>query len=254
MRSGQFLRTITSPSRAGAAIARRLVRGTITHVLTEEPVAALTFDDGPDPVFTPRLVDILERHGARGTFFMVGKSAERYPEVVRRVAEGGHAVGVHSWDHPSFPLISLAERRRQIRACEHALAPFGCRLFRPPFGHQTVPSYVGARLLGYEVIAWNIAVNDWSGDAAPDIRTRIEQKLHPGSIVLLHDHLFAYGESDARDRTPTLEAVDQLLASLQGAMKMVTIPELLKRGRPHRVHWRHQRELSWLSTLRWSMP
>src|SRR5262245_56809812 len=76
--------------------------GSIVRVATHEPAIALTFDDGPHPEETPRVLEILERHGARGTFFMVGKSARRYPEVVARAAEGGHALANHSWDHPSF--------------------------------------------------------------------------------------------------------------------------------------------------------
>jgi len=70
--------------------------GTVTHVSTKDPVAALTFDDGPHPVFTPLLLEILGRHQARATFFMVGKTAGMYPELVRQVASEGHAIGLHS--------------------------------------------------------------------------------------------------------------------------------------------------------------
>src|SRR2546422_6863677 len=76
----------------------------LTHVLTEEPVVALTFDDGPDPVNTPCLLDLLSAHHARGTFFMIGVHAHQHPELVSRVAAESHAIGNHSWDHPSFPL------------------------------------------------------------------------------------------------------------------------------------------------------
>src|SRR5215813_2722034 len=76
--------------------------GSLIRVATREPAIALTFDDGPDPRETPRVLDVLERHGARGTFFLVGKSVERYPEIVARAAAAGHALANHSWDHLSF--------------------------------------------------------------------------------------------------------------------------------------------------------
>jgi len=114
------------------AVAERHLMGIITHVETQEEVAALTFDDGPHPEYTPRLLEILERLQARATFFMVGEAAQRHREIVRRVADAGHAIGNHSWDHPSFPQITGRERREQIRPCERAIAPYGERIFRPP--------------------------------------------------------------------------------------------------------------------------
>jgi peptidoglycan-N-acetylglucosamine deacetylase len=123
-------------------MATRDVIGTISHVHTRESVAALTFDDGPDPEYTPRLLAILERYRAQATFFMTGKAAQAHPELVRRVAQAGHAIGNHSWDHPSFPLISGRERRAQIRACAQALVPYGSRLFRPPYTEQNLGSRI----------------------------------------------------------------------------------------------------------------
>ena len=78
-------------------------------------MVGLTFDDGPDPEYTPRLLEILHRHGARATFFMAGEAARQHPELVRQVAQAGHAIGNHGWDHPSFPFISRDERLAQMR-------------------------------------------------------------------------------------------------------------------------------------------
>ena len=139
-----------------AALARTGIGGSITGVSTQEPVAALTFDDGPHPESTPRLLEVLAKHRARATFFMVGEAAEKHRGLVRRVAEEGHAIGNHSWDHPSFPLMSGRERRRQIRACERALAPYGSRLFRPRYGHQHLASWLDTRRLGFDVAAWRV--------------------------------------------------------------------------------------------------
>ena len=146
---------VISGARRGVNVIRRLglflvgnIVGTITHVKTEEAVVALTFDDGPHPEFTPRLLEILEKHHARATFFLVGESAKKYPELVKRIAKAGHSIGNHSWDHPSFPLITGRDRRWQLRACEEAIAPYGQKLFRPPFGNQTIASRLDAFLFG----------------------------------------------------------------------------------------------------------
>ena len=94
--------------------------GTITHVKTNHHVVALTFDDGPDPRYTSRLLEILKRHEAKATFFMIGKNAQRYPHIVKQVFQAQHAIGNHSWDHPSFPLITERQRRAEIRLDLHA--------------------------------------------------------------------------------------------------------------------------------------
>jgi peptidoglycan-N-acetylglucosamine deacetylase len=220
--------------------------GTITHVATDEPVAALTFDDGPEPTFTPRLLEILERHGARGTFFMVGLAASRQRELVERVARGGHAIGNHSWDHVSFPLLRSRWRRLQIRWCEEVLAPHGRRLFRPPWGHQNLASHLDALRLGYRVVTWNLMAEDWADDSAEVLAERVLGGLRPGSIVLFHDALFRTHELRCRDREPTLRAVEILLAELAGRYRFVTVPELLRLGRPRRWHWYKPSDLDWL--------
>src|SRR3990172_5069992 len=109
--------------RLSNAVMRRVL-GTVTHVSTHASVVALTFDDGPHPEFTPRLLDILDKHQAQATFFMIGAAAQRYPDLVRRAAQAEHAIGNHSWDHPSFPLITGRERRAQMRACAQAITPY----------------------------------------------------------------------------------------------------------------------------------
>ena len=208
--------------------------GTITQVDTREPVAALTFDDGPDPEWTPPLLDVLARHGARATFFMVGARAERHPELVRKVAAAGHAIGNHSWDHPSLVGLGAAQRRQQIRRCEQALAPYGERLFRPPHGHQTAASFVDARRLGYRVVTWSMVAEDFRGEDGDTVLGLLRARVRPGSIALLHDSLYTAGDERHRDRTATLWAVDALLEERAG-FEFVTVPELLRRGRA--LYW-----------------
>ena len=205
--------------------------GTITHVSTPDPVAALTFDDGPDPFFTPRFLDILKKYNAHATFFMIGEAAECYPDLVQKVAQGGHAIGNHSWDHPSFLSITGKERRRQIRACAKAVAPFGQKLFRPPYGQQTVASRIDALLLRYKVITWNMKAFDWEKHDAHWILDKLLSHLKPGSIILLHDTLWGIREEEVKDRVSVLEALDMFLEKMSSQFRFVTIPELLKEGR-----------------------
>jgi len=224
--------------------------GTITHVSTQEPVVALTFDDGPHPEFTPRLLDILEKYQARATFFMVGEAAEQHPDIVRQVVQAGHAIGNHSWDHSSLPLLSEKERRAQIRACEKALAPYGQRLFRPPYGHQSVASRLDALWLGYQVVTWNLVARDWLDHSANWMTDRLVNEIEPGSIILFHDALYTYVEKRYTDREPTLRAVNLLLERLDGHFRFVTIPELLRSGEPQRRNWYQEADLDWLNGLK----
>ncbi|HEY0511165.1 MAG TPA: polysaccharide deacetylase family protein [Thermoanaerobaculia bacterium] len=210
--------------------------GSLVRVATREPAIALTFDDGPDPVETPRVLELLERHGARGTFFMVGKSARRHPDVVARAVAGGHAVANHSWDHPSFRRIQGSYRRAQIRWCGEALAPHGgARLFRPPFGEQSVASRLDALRCGYPVVGWDVVAEDWRDDPADLLVGRVMRRLRRGSIVLFHDTLYVTEDERYRDRGPTRQALEILLGRLAGEYRFVTVPELLGLGRP--VRW-----------------
>jgi peptidoglycan/xylan/chitin deacetylase (PgdA/CDA1 family) len=230
-------------------VARR-VTGTITHVATHEPVAALTFDDGPHPDFTPRLLDILARYQAHATFFMIGLSASRYPELVRDVAQAGHAIGNHSWDHPSFPLITGRERRAQMRACAQAIAPYGQRLFRPPYGHQSVASRIDALWLRHRVVTWNLVAYDWLDRGAGWMIEQVTSHVRPGSIILFHDTLWRPGVKQAADRGPALQAIDAILEQLGDRFHFVTVPELLQHGRPQLANWYRKPDLEWLNRPR----
>jgi peptidoglycan/xylan/chitin deacetylase (PgdA/CDA1 family) len=224
--------------RAADAFYRRAA-GAVTSVETSEPLVALTFDDGPDPTSTPEVLRLLERYGAKATFFLVGAAAHRHPRLVRAIAEAGHTVANHSWDHASFPAIPGRQRRTQIKWCQRAIAPYGLRLFRPPYGRQNVASRLDARLLRFQVIAWSLSVEDWREKDPGVMAARLVAKARPGSIVLLHDSIFR-GEPDQSlqyGRQPLIRAVELYLEQTHRQYQFVTVPELMARGRPVVREW-----------------
>jgi peptidoglycan/xylan/chitin deacetylase (PgdA/CDA1 family) len=223
--------------------------GTITHVATDEPLVALTFDDGPDPLVTPALLKILGAHGAKATFFMTGENAAAYPELVAAVRDAGHAIGNHSWDHPSFPLVSGSERRRQIKRCESVLPATDTPIFRPPYGNQSVASRIDATLTGYSVVTWNVCVPDWEDHDGNWLADFTLRNLKPGCVVLMHDGMFDFMGDTHSDRGPTLDAVEKILAESGKRFEFVTVPDLLRRGRAVRVAWWMKPDVGFLNRL-----
>lgn len=211
--------------------------GTIVGIHTKEKIAALTFDDGPHPEFTPRLLKILSKHQAHATFFMVGRSARAYPQLVNDASNAGHAIGIHGWDHSSFVKLSLYEQRKQLQACAGVYGSYVSRIFRPPYGHQNIASHLNVRSMGYEVIGWDLDVADWLYHDSISLADELINKLKPGSIILLHDAIHLPEVNVHINRQSTLDAVDSLLSALGSAVKFITVPELLKYGALKRENW-----------------
>ena len=215
-------------------------------VSTTENVVALTFDDGPHPEYTPRLLDLLEKHKAHATFFVVGKSAQGNPDILRRLHAEGHAIANHSWDHPSFPLITASERVRQIRACECAISPSGAKIFRPPYVEQSLASRLTLLRLGYQVVLFSVEVGDWWDSDSKRMAGLLATRTRPGSIVILHDALLSHASPGLVprlvcepyvDRVPMLTALEMFLEGEGKHFRFVTIPELIRFGSPQRENW-----------------
>ena len=153
---------------------------------------ALTFDDGPDPVTTPRVLDVLREKQVRATFFVVGKRAEQHPDLVRRALAEGHLVENHTWSHSSlFCFLTPGRLRAEIEKCTETLAAIGGRrprYFRSPVGlrHALLRPYL--RQAGLEYISWKIKSCDTLNVKSGTLAARILNKVMPGDIVLLHDY------------------------------------------------------------------
>jgi peptidoglycan/xylan/chitin deacetylase (PgdA/CDA1 family) len=187
---------------------------------------ALTFDDGP-VLQTHRVLDTLERHGARGTFFLVGYKMDGHERLVQRLLSGGHEIGNHSHGHYAFP------ERDDLAACtallEHVTGSRP-RFFRPPFGAIDRPGAEAAIEDGMQVILWSVDSEDgippWKGISAEEITRNVLENVTPGAVVLLHDGL------------PWSRAADALPALLEGlrgqGYGLVTLSELLANPAPRR--------------------
>jgi peptidoglycan/xylan/chitin deacetylase (PgdA/CDA1 family) len=208
---------------------RRKLYGPITHVRTNANAVALTFDDGPHPEYTIALLKILEKYGAKATFFMVGQIAQRFPELVKEVADQGHTVANHSMTHAAFPMLDSQARRREIMACDEVLQPYSAKLFRPPYGLENAYTHRDARRLGYQVIKWSISVDDWRDHPPQWIAESVIRQLSAGSIVLLHDNRL---EKSGGDQTQTVAALEIVLGAAAGTCRFCTVPELMALGTP----------------------
>ncbi len=186
----------------------------------ERKTVALTFDDGPHPAVTPRVLDILDAHGVKATFFVLGCQARQCPELVRRIADAGHALGNHSDTHISNPGPGRA--RTEIDACQQAIEDAsGVRvgLFRPP-GGDTDSAYTDiARKRGFCIVGWTVDTRDWASDQEGVYRAATGA-ARPGDIILLHD---AGGGSD------TVDALPRIIAKLRAdGFEFVTVPDMLR--------------------------
>jgi peptidoglycan-N-acetylglucosamine deacetylase len=152
----------------------------------------LTFDDGPHPARTKKVLSVLAKHGIKATFFMIGQNCRLNPGTIKLVADAGHRIGNHSYTHPQLTKLSRARIREEIVKTEALIAPFmhGKKLFRPPYGaHNALVDEVVAEL-GYRLVIWNVDTLDWSADFKPDkwVQHGINQiKARQNSVVLNHD-------------------------------------------------------------------
>ncbi len=177
----------------------------------------LTFDDGPNPHATPRILETLAREYAPAAFFLVGAHARRFPDIAREVAAGGHAIGNHTDTHLKLHLRGPARIARELaRAHESIAAATGVepRLFRAPHGYRNPFVLREARRRGYRVLGWTFGVWDTARPGAEEIRRRVRHGLRPGAILLLHD---GDGYDPLGNRSQTADALPGIIADVRSA-------------------------------------
>ena len=185
------------------------------------PRVALTFDDGPSPEHTPQVLDILRRHGARATFFLIGPRAAAHPEIVRRMRVEGHEIANHYSSKRSTLFVDEGAFMAEVARAEAMMAPLGPpKLFRPPGGVTTPANRRALERMGYRCVLGSAYPFDGNGPPAAYVRFVVVKNLAPGTIVILHDGV--------RDPTNTIASLDAILAAARDkGLEVVPVGALL---------------------------
>lgn len=195
---------------------------------TTKKVVALTFDDGPYAPYTGQVLDILKEYNVPATFFILGENAEKYPELVRRIAEEGHEIGNHTYHHVDLlksDSKTVAEEIDRTSKVITAITGTTPHLLRPPHGFRdpTVMKIVADR--GLQVVEWSVMSKDWTNPGVDVIVDRTVNKVKNGSIILLHD---GDGTASKASRAQSVEAARRIIEILSAkGYQFVTVDEIL---------------------------
>ena len=186
-------------------------------------VVSFTFDDGPNPPDTLRLLQVLRRHHVRAVFCLWGDFVRDHPEVVRRIAGQGHVLCNHSMHHDDLSALTPAEIRADLEATSalirRAVPRVRIPYFRAPFGSWGASPQIAAEL-GMQPLGWRLAISDWEPPGTDVLVLRLRDGITPGAVVLMHD--------GGGDRSQTVEAVDRIIPELRAQGWRFTLP--LRRG------------------------
>lgn len=191
----------------------------------EENKVALTFDDGPDVRYTPKVLDVLKKHNVKATFFLIGSRAKEHDDIVKRIHDEGHAIGNHTFWHPNLPKEELDRLHWEVSETEKVIdniVGFKPRLFRSPYGALTEEMVKMLGDMNNTIIGWDVDTLDWKQLNADEIADNALSNVQFGSIILMHDG----GDWSMDLSTP--EAVDDIITKLkEDNTEFVTIPELI---------------------------
>lgn len=207
-------------------------KGTIYKIQTKEKLVALTFDDGPSPIWTPQILEILKSHNARATFFMIGKHVEKYPEIVKRVHTEGHDIGSHTYLHHVLVYYRNDELRLELDHTAELIKIITARqtqFFRPPKAwlFDREKNYI--KRMGYQIILWTLNSKDWVTFYRAEKNTKyLLRRIKPGYIILFHDSGNTFS-IEGGNRTNTVKTIARLIPALQTqGYRLVTVSELLR--------------------------
>ena len=169
-------------------------------------VVYLTFDDGPNPEYTPQMLDVLARYDARATFFVVGRLAQAYPDIIQRIAAEGHTIANHTWRHEDLAGLSREAFDETISRTQAVLGDLAAPCLRPPYGSMDAYTREWAASHGLTLLTWDASPADWLRPPAEEIADYIVKWARPGIVMLLHD--------GGGDRSRTVQGVDMALERL----------------------------------------
>jgi len=196
-----------------------------------DKVVALTFDDGPSPIWTPPILDALNKSGVKATFFMLGEHVQKYPQVAKRVAQGGHEIGNHSYHHNNFIYYDKYEVEKDIKDTERIIRQatgVTTHLFRPPKSWLSKREKKKIKDFGYEVVLWTLNSKDWVNFDHKHIVRYIVKNVRPGDIILFHDS-GGFFKTEEGNRIETVNTIPSLVEKLkERGYRFVTVSELLE--------------------------
>jgi len=196
------------------------------RVATRQKVVALTYDDGPHPIYTPKLLKILRRYHVRATFFMIGSRMARWPDLVRQAAREGHVIANHTYTHPNnlenLPRIRIVSELTSEQRLIQRLVGRTYPLFRPPKGLLNRGLAWIAHMEDYKVVLWSVSAYHHDGRTPELMTRRVLEKVHPGGIILMHDGRYPMRWRDVQATPMIIEALKKR------GYRFVTVPELLK--------------------------
>jgi peptidoglycan/xylan/chitin deacetylase (PgdA/CDA1 family) len=206
-------------------------KGTIYQASGSHKIVALTFDDGPSPVWTPKILDELKTAGVKATFFMLGAYVAKYPEIARRVAAEGHEIENHTFDHHVLIYYSMEELEKEIKETEAVIKNVTgqtTRYFRPPKAWLTGEEKKKIKEMGYETVLWTLNSKDWVTFDDKYMVRYIVAHIQPGDIILFHDSGGVFN-TEGGDRHETIKTIPRLVKRLEEeGYRFVTIRELLE--------------------------
>ena len=187
---------------------------------------ALTFDDGPDPIYTPQVLDVLEEYDVPATFFLLGERVEKYPNITRRIINEGHTIGNHSWSHPDLTTLNDRQLSKEIFNTEQKIEETVNKetaLLRPPYGFVSSQLITKLKRMDYKVIHWSLDSLDWQAKKKEEVLNKTIPYLNRGAIILFHS---AGGKGQSL--IPTIKALPIIIEKLQTHnIELVTVDELL---------------------------
>ena len=207
-------------------------KGTLYRVGTQKKIVALTFDDGPSPLWTPKILDALKAADIKATFFMIGYHVQEYPEVARRVVEEGHMIANHGFAHSVMLYYTSAEIEEEIKYTEYVIKEITGRTtqyFRPPKAWLTPKIKRKIKSMGYDIVLWSLNSKDWVSFSHASMVRYLVSKVQNGDILLFHDSGSVLSR-EGGDRGETVKSISLLAKTLKDkGFQFVTIEEL-KRG------------------------
>lgn len=204
--------------------------GTIYRVRTSQKRVALTFDDGPSPIWTPKILDELKKTDVKATFFMIGHHVKVYPEVARRVVAEGHEIGNHGYAHTVILYYTPAEIEEEIKYTEYVIKDitgYTTKYFRPPKAWMPQAIKEKIKAMGYEAILWSLNSKDWVSFNHKLMVRYLVRHVKSGDIILFHDSGDVF-KAEGGDRLQTVLTIEPLVRELRTkGFEFVTIKELL---------------------------